>query len=278
MKGVLLEKKGHQGIFVTQDGAFVKGKHKDKAIGEEFEIEKLATSYRTYVAVAVVALMLIIGFGPLGVYADPYGYIELDINPSVELAYNRSMKIIKVTPLNDDGKALLDEIDVRLKGNTLDKAVDILLERARILNYDLNNVVIVYTKLDIAEESKIEDVIGQINSTNDTITILDIDKEAYKELKKDNVPPAVTVLKSKLDEMQVDKEEYINVDKVSELAHIMNQAKKAIQAEKRQDKGNGPDTESRQDNQDGPPSNTNKGNSNNNSGGNNSSGNNGGNN
>lgn len=278
MKGVLLEKKGRQGIFVTQEGAFVRGRHRDKAIGEEFEIQRVTTSYKTYVAVAVVALMLIIGFGPLGVYADPYGYIELDINPSVELAYNRSMKVIKVSPLNDDGKVLLDEIDVRLKGIALDKAVDILLEHAKIMNYDLNNVVIIYTKLDITEESKIADVIGQINSSNETITILDVDKEEYKELKKDNVPPAVTVLKSKLDEMQVDKEEYINVDKVSELAHIMNQAKKAIQAEKRQDKGNGPDTESRQNDQDGPASNTNKGNSGNNSGGNNSSGNNGGNN
>ncbi|PKM70310.1 MAG: hypothetical protein CVU93_02735, partial [Firmicutes bacterium HGW-Firmicutes-18] len=167
MKGVLLEKKGNHGIFITNDSEFVKGKHRDKGIGEEFEIESHAISYRKYVAVAVVVLMLIIGFGPLGAYADPYGFLELDINPSVELAYNRSMKIIKITPLNIDGKVLLDSIDVSLKGNTLDKAVDILLENARNLSYDMSNVVIVYTKLDVSDETKIEKIMDEINSSND---------------------------------------------------------------------------------------------------------------
>lgn len=278
MKGVLLEKKGNHGIFITDDGEFVKGKHRDKGIGEEFEIERQAINYRKYVAVAVVVLMLIIGFGPLGAYADPYGFLELDINPSVELAYNRSMKIIKVSPLNDDGKALLDSIDVSLKGNTLDKAVDILLENAKILNYDMNNVVIVYTKLDVSDETKIEKIMEEINNSNDTITILDIEKEKYKELKENNIPPALTVLKSKLVEMQVPEQEYVDVVKVSELAHIMNKAKKAIQEEKRQEKGNGPDKENRQDNENKPEFNENNGNPNNNSEGNSNSGNNSGNN
>jgi hypothetical protein len=188
------------------------------------------------------------------------------------------MKIIKITPLNIDGKVLLDSIDVSLKGNTLDKAVDILLENARNLSYDMSNVVIVYTKLDVSDEIKIEKIMDEINSTNDIITILDNEKQKYKELKENNIPPAMTVLKSKLVEMQVPEEEYVNVDKVSELAHIMNKAKKAIQEEKRQEKGNGPDKESRQDQENKPEFNENNGNPNNNSGGNNSSGNNSGNN
>lgn len=270
MKGVLMEKKGRYGVFMTRDGEFVKGKHKDNAIGEEFEIDRqLEFHYRKFVAVAIVTLMLIIGFGPMGVYADPYGFIELDINPSVELSYNRSMKIIKVSPLNDDGKALLEEIDTRLKGTSLDKAMDILLKNAKILNYDLKNVVIVYTKLDDFDETKIEKVMETIqNNNDDTITILDVDKEKYKELKENNIPPAMTVLKSKLVELNVPEEEYANIDKVSELAHIMNNAKKVIQEEKREEKGNGQDKENKQD----------KGNPNNNSGGNNNPGNNPGNN
>jgi hypothetical protein len=138
--------------------------------------------------------------------------------------------------------------------------------------------VIVYTKLDVSDETKIEKIMEEINSSNDTITILDIEKEKYKELKANNIPPAVTVLKSKLVEMQVPEKEYVNVDKVSELAHIMNKAKKAIQEEKRQEKGNGPDKENRQDKENKPEFNENNGNPNNNSGGNSSSGNNSGNN
>ncbi|HBH13691.1 MAG TPA: hypothetical protein DDX29_11355 [Clostridiales bacterium] len=268
MKGVLMEKKGHHGIFMTHEGAFIKGKHMSKAIGEEFEIEKQAISYRKYLAIAVVVLMLIIGFGPMGVYADPYGFIELDINPSVELAYNKSMKIIRISPLNEDGKALLDGIDVSFKGIALEKAVDILLGKAEVLNYNLNNVVILYTKLGASDETEIEKVIEEINNKNDMMTVLDIDKEAYKKLKENNLPPSVTVLKSKLEEMQVAEEEYVNIDNVNELAHIMNQTKKAEQAEKKQEK------ENEKNNQGNSESNENKGKSNDNFGGNNNSGNN----
>ncbi len=51
--------------------------------------------------------------------------ISLDVNPSVEIDINKNEKVLKVSPLNDDGKKIVGDMD--FKGTTLEVAVNALI-------------------------------------------------------------------------------------------------------------------------------------------------------
>ena len=51
--------------------------------------------------------------GGTRVYFEPTAYIDIDVNPSIELAVNRFDRIIETRALNDDGQTVLDAVDVK---------------------------------------------------------------------------------------------------------------------------------------------------------------------
>lgn len=48
-----------------------------------------------------------------GLYFIPTARINIDINPSIELGVNRFDKVVSVNPLNDDGKALAESLNIK---------------------------------------------------------------------------------------------------------------------------------------------------------------------
>ena len=54
--------------------------------------------------------------------------ITMDINPSIKISLNEKDKVVKVEGLNEDGKEILK--DNKLKGKTLEKAIDNITEKA----------------------------------------------------------------------------------------------------------------------------------------------------
>jgi hypothetical protein len=240
MKGILLEKDKKIGLFITDAGEFVKGYHDNRDIGEVLEIRKIKASYYKFVSAAIIIFALITCCLPFNAFSEPYGYAAIDINPSIELAYNESLKVIKISSLNEDGKVLIDKLNIRIKGMPLNDAIEEIISLASVLEYSTENVVLTFTKVNsensIESDNNTEEILNEIKSHNENITIIDVDKEIYKELKENSQPPAVNVIKSKLAEMNVDEEEYRDVEKVSDLAHIMVKAKKAEQEAKKEER------------------------------------------
>ncbi len=60
----------------------------------------------------MTAIMLFI-FIILPVFSNnkAYAYMTIDINPSVEMALNSDYEVIELTPLNDEGKKVVNDID-----------------------------------------------------------------------------------------------------------------------------------------------------------------------
>jgi hypothetical protein len=231
MKGILLEKNKYHGLFITKDGAFVKGRHQNREVGEEFDVQKVHYQYLKLASVAALIIMMLVVGIPYRAFAEPYGYASVDINPSVEFGFNESMKIIKVTPLNQEGEELLSLINPKLKGMKLDEGINQIINYARQMDYDTEDVVLTYTRTNNeanqSVDQEIENMLLGIKGDKEHITVLDVDKEVYKAYKDKPQPPAYNVIKSKLIEMKVDESAYEDIEKVSELAHIMVQAKKA---------------------------------------------------
>ena len=61
------------------------------------------------------------------------GYFIFDINPSVELSYDKTGRVTGAEGLNEDGEVLLYGLD--LQGKTYDEAADVLFERCVKLGY-----------------------------------------------------------------------------------------------------------------------------------------------
>ncbi|SHJ21499.1 hypothetical protein SAMN02745751_02016 [Dethiosulfatibacter aminovorans DSM 17477] len=256
MKGVLIDKGKKHGTFLTGNGEFVKGKHKNRDIGEEFVIEKSMIDMKKAALVMVLVIALVGGYIPYNSMTSAYGYVEIDINPSVELGYNENMKVIKINALNDEGEDIIANIDLKLKGMQVDDAVEAIIAYAESQEYSTDDVVLTYTHSDEDDiDEAVEGILCGIDDGDGTVTCVEVEKEKYKEFRKqseeegENIPPAVYVLKEKIADLQIELDDDEKIEeltegydlencKVSDLAHIKNAIKKEIQEEKKAEKEN----------------------------------------
>lgn len=77
---------------------------------------------------AAACLMLgVIGFGGYAYTQNQSiaSIVSLDVNPSIELTLNRKERVLRATPLNDDAKIILADMD--LKGTSIDVAVNAVM-------------------------------------------------------------------------------------------------------------------------------------------------------
>ncbi|MCG0277510.1 MAG: anti-sigma factor domain-containing protein [Thermanaeromonas sp.] len=130
-RGLVLDIQGKEVIVLTPQGEFrrVKAPHSLPGIGEEITLP--SASPRMWVGVRLalaVAALIFLAFGlarvlePGGVaLAQPSFYVAVDINPSIELAVDKEEKVIEASPLNADGKDLLEGL--KLKGQKVQDAI-----------------------------------------------------------------------------------------------------------------------------------------------------------
>ncbi len=88
---------------------------------------------RALAAVAACLILALAGFGLVTAYRHPVAYIGIDVNPSIELAVNCFDIVVAAEPLNDDGRALLE--DVSLVGRPCPDALDALAASAPFAAY-----------------------------------------------------------------------------------------------------------------------------------------------
>jgi hypothetical protein len=133
--GMVMEIKNNNAFLMTPDGEFVRVKIKGRnpEIGEEYTGKTVSgiPTYRNMVIAASVAFMFLIGTGAYA-YTTPVSSVVLDINPSIKLDLNRWDIIIKTTPLNDDGKKLLESVNV--KNKSLDSGLNTIIDEAKKQN------------------------------------------------------------------------------------------------------------------------------------------------
>ena len=93
--------------------SFVSG-HTSKSVGAEIEIISQPSSYLKKISSIAACLILIFSLGLfMRLWTQTSHFVYVDINPSIELQLNRFDRLRVVTPLNDGGAALLDNIDLR---------------------------------------------------------------------------------------------------------------------------------------------------------------------
>lgn len=213
VKGIIVEIKGRYAVALTANGSFVKTKsQKGFRVGEEAEftpaygIDKRAL---TRVASIAAAFVFVLG-ASWGVYAMPFSYVDVDINPSVELTSNIFDRIIKVEALNTDGEKITD--DLQLNNKKIDDGISLLLDEAVSEGYlkkgDLDAVMFSVTAGNKEKSEKLE---------------AKLKTKVEKEFSSEDEHEAVMVEKYTADKQKAAREKGISPGKLSLIEKLIEQ-------------------------------------------------------
>ncbi len=219
MKAVVMEIKDRYMVVLDCSGRFQRLKYDYVSrIGDEIDMTAVnrmpAVIFKKLAAAAAIFLFtLCSGYGAVSYYT-PYAYVDIDINPSVELVLNRYLRVINVQSLNDDGARVVTNVS-DIKNNTMDNAVGILLENAekqKFIADDRKNVV-VFTVSGINDEP-LENIRDRLKNTaktklNKLIEEEDIITEKITQKKRNDarklkISPGRLILFEKLKEVKPD--------------------------------------------------------------------------
>lgn len=256
MKAIIVDKEGKYAIVLTENGEFIKLRDKGNyQIGHEIDIASGTSDKNMFIKISTVAasVLVILGicFGAYS-YAMPYSYINIEINPSIEITMNIYDKVIKTRALNDDGERVLSSVSTGIKG--VEDVIGSILESAEQKGYlgkESKNAVMftVSAKSERKVEAigeKIENTAGEHIDTSDTktdIIVETIPLEKHVTAEEMGISPGKVVLLERLQESApgVDIESYKDVPVEEILKEISEN--KAVDNEKTEkyenpDKGN----------------------------------------
>lgn len=105
-----------------------------------------ALNYRKIIPAAAAVCMALVLFAGAVLYFTPTARINIDINPSFELGVNRFDKVISVNALNDDGKQLVETLDIKHK--SYDEALRKIMDNQSVETMLYENEVMTITVIE----------------------------------------------------------------------------------------------------------------------------------
>ncbi len=150
MKAVIVECSNGAAVALCDDGTFRKLKNKGYSIGQELLIRQKQSSNRMVQKLSICAslALVLLSFAGIGShsYVEPYSYVSLDINPSIEYALNRYDKVISVSGVNTEGQQIVSSIESDIKNQNITTALGVTigqLEKDHYISQKAYNHVIV---------------------------------------------------------------------------------------------------------------------------------------
>ena len=133
MKVVIVDLKGKYAAALAENGEVKRIVNNHYEIGQEIELYDIKEIRQPHMApriirrvAAVAAAVIVLAVGSMATaYAIPYGTVSLESDPSIEYTINCFDYVIGVKALNDDGEAVLNEIDESsLRHHRIEDAID----------------------------------------------------------------------------------------------------------------------------------------------------------
>lgn len=190
MKAVIVKVEGSYASALHNDGTFVRIKNQNYSVGQVIIMKKESAFSKVAMAASAAVAVLTLSLG-IWAYAAPYSYVSLDVNPSIEYTLNRFERVLTVKAVNDDGQAIIKEIELKdLKYKTIDLAIQRTVEQINAHDYfkEGGAIVIATSAKDI---QKAEALASRLKK--------EIDSEA-KEQGKDVEVEAISVGRTRVEE------------------------------------------------------------------------------
>ena len=207
---------------------------------------------------AAACAVCVIGSAVVGAYAyfTPASYVSLDVNPSIEYSLNTFDRVLSVKGVNDDGKIILEQIELTsLKNKAIEQAVretiNAIAEQGYFLKDSEGGVVIAVSGNQPAKSEKLSAQLKAAVKRAAEEEALDVEVESMavgearvQEAKRLGVTPGKLNLVEKLKESaqnadDIDIEEWLN----KSVKDIMKETKanKALSKPKESDDGKNAD-------------------------------------
>ena len=236
MKGIILEVQKNNITILNHDGEFITLKNYDRsyAVGEIYEYRK--ESYfqsKQWIALAASLLLFITSGLGFASYYIPQGYINIDVNPSIEVSYNLYERVINAAGVNSDGTLILNQL-MSLKNKKVENAVKLILDEIETMGYitDSDNKLALITVNGRDKGNKI--LTSIMNSFEADVITYDVaitDGEKRNREQHQNLPEEIDVTPGEfnlIEKIQRQREEKNSVeDKTEEVGksgEVINQA------------------------------------------------------
>ncbi|MFC6038132.1 hypothetical protein ACFPYN_01580 [Paenisporosarcina macmurdoensis] len=219
-KGIVFETTSAYSIFLTSDGLFEKGIPLSSSIqiGEEVSFRPYQTvkqqqrkaSVRTLWAtptLAIVAALVLLFAVLLPAQSNVSAYVQLDINPSIELGINNAGDVYVFKGLNDDGTAIKRDISF-WKGKSLSWVLLQIVDRTESLIEKTETIEITTIYQNEADHGSLEKVI-------ETAVITSTSQVMQKK-------QAIKVIEATVSDWKAANNEGISVQKYQEKLKVKN--------------------------------------------------------
>lgn len=151
MLGMVMEVHDNTLIVLSNEGEFVQiqPNHSKVSIGDQISYQasdiigsKMKTFNKLGSLVASLFIACFIGLTSYA-YTQPFGYVNIDINPSAVISYNWFQNVLNIHALNPDGEKLVSSID-NSDGYSINEIVDEIINLSVEKGYiakDLTNII-----------------------------------------------------------------------------------------------------------------------------------------
>lgn len=203
MKGRIIKIENNKFYLITETGEFMSADAvKGFECGDEVEIKKEMPAYTKPLASMAAAVLIMIG----GVYAYhiPVRYVDVCINPEIQLSLNVLDRVIAVEGKNTDGEKIIssNELSDELKNESIDDAIDDIVDTARSFGYMQND--------DNSERDVIVSVYGnnaeKLSKKIPLNNVRVVDESECEKAEKANISVGKYVLIKELEKVDVNKE------------------------------------------------------------------------
>lgn len=208
-KGLCIELNGSSSVFIGPNGEFVHGTPaREIAVGEEtyFYPKQISTVREKrmikpiWASVAASFAVALLFLSVLLPKQEAYAYVQVQVNPGIELGIDENYKVISVRELNDDGYDLISAM-----AEWQDQPLDIVLENVVQLSLKGATEVITITtvadKDDAIADDAIVDAVMAISSKvlagDIAVQLKDASRDEWRTSIENNVPAGQLVKDSK---------------------------------------------------------------------------------
>jgi hypothetical protein len=242
MKGIIVAKNSESSVLLLSDGTF-----KTVKTLEGFEVGMVLMvndaqrprSYYWKKIASMAASVIVVAFIGLGTFlwSTPAQFINIDINPSVELSVNYFDRIISVNPMNEDGQKLVESVSVQ--ACRYESGIELVISTAQEMGY-LNDEEDVLISISSSDQKRVEKAKNDIiEKVSPSMEILTFDTEQREQSIQKGISPGRENIIEKVIEIgtDIDKEE-LTEKPVKELMKIIKENKKTEQEEEKGAKEN----------------------------------------
>ncbi|WP_142826161.1 anti-sigma-I factor RsgI family protein [Planococcus soli] len=216
--GICIELNDDRSIFLVKNGGFVKGTPTgNPAIGEEasfYPVErKRAVRWQPVMAPVVAAIAAIALFMSVLVFPveEAFSYVQVEINPGIELGINDRYEVVSIRDLNTDGNELIHELG-EWENVSLQDVLNKVFELA--VTEHTEQITITSVEEDSSKQDQsIKKVVMAVSSIveNDKVTIQmkEATREQWRQSKEDLVPVGQMI--EKVETLKVKEEPEVQV-------------------------------------------------------------------